>query len=120
MTTCESPKCVKQMDSRLFVPQTLRLSETYSDAAPIFLDKMNSCSFKCGLQFCARFIGNVRAKSTFKPLNSRQRQACFRGEFGLRPAQKASRRTDLFNRNLVNFALIHFGSSAMIHFGSLR
>src|SRR6478752_184448 len=112
MTSFQSPSGVKQMGSTLFAPQALRLSEAYSDAAPIFFDKLDSCCFKRRLKFCARLVGYVRPKPTFKTLNSWQRQACFGGKFSLRPAQKAPRRTDLFNRNLVSFILIHFGSFA--------
>jgi hypothetical protein len=96
-----------------------RLAEPHSSPATILIDKLDPGRLQCLLHLCTRFIRYSRSEPTFQTLDGREREPGSQREFGLRPSQKPTRSTELFDRDHARFPLIPFGSAAMIPFGSV-
>jgi hypothetical protein len=94
-----------------------RLAEPHSSPATILIDKLDPGRLQCLLHLCTRFIRYSRSEPTFQTLDGREREPGSQREFGLRPSQKPTRSTELFDRDHARFPLIPFGS--MIPFGSV-
>jgi hypothetical protein len=95
-----------------------RFTEADAGATTVLIDKLDPGRLEGLPHLCTRFIRYARPEPTFQTLDGRNRQPGSQREFGLRPSQKPTRRTELFDRNQARFPLIPFGSFAMIPFGS--
>jgi hypothetical protein len=102
----------------LFAPRRPWLTEPNTGTSAIFVDKLNPSRLKRFLQHFTRFIGYVRPECTFDALNGWERKPGSRREVGLRPSQKPTRSTELFDRDHARFPLIPFGSRYVILFRS--